>query len=174
MSTVVDPTDDTPTSWLRIPTDTDKSYYAFTLYRDLGPTRQLTPVAEQIGRHLQQVSLWNMKHHWRARARAFDADQEQQWLDVRAATRHTVAQRHAELSRQFQSKVLERLETLDANTLSPADTVRWMEIALKVERGVYGLDDPDLIGGVTNGLHVTIDARLLAPPTIIPPELEGP
>lgn len=57
-------------------TDTDKSFAAFAIYRDMGSDRTLEKVRVEIGhRSVRNLEAWCSKHQWVARCRAFDDDE---------------------------------------------------------------------------------------------------
>lgn len=57
-------------------TDTDKSFAAFAIYRDMGSDRTLEKVRVEIGhRSGRNVQIWCSKYKWVERCRAFDDDE---------------------------------------------------------------------------------------------------
>jgi len=72
----------TPKEYDRQPHDTDKSWAAFCVYRDMGLERSLEKVAEKHRQNgarttLRYLQTWSAKHLWVKRCRAFDADESQ-------------------------------------------------------------------------------------------------
>lgn len=63
--------------WERLETDTEKSYEAFCIYRDMGARRSLRKVAEKVyGKstvNLRYVEEWSTNHNWQERVAAYDA-----------------------------------------------------------------------------------------------------
>ena len=62
--------------WERQPTDTDKSFAAFTQYMAMPPAkRSLAVLAESLSNnsgYARVLYTWSSKHHWQVRARAWD------------------------------------------------------------------------------------------------------
>jgi hypothetical protein len=52
--------------------ETPHAFHAFEIYRDLGPSRNLAAVAEEMGLTVGSVSTWSGKHQWAARVRFHD------------------------------------------------------------------------------------------------------
>ena len=56
--------------------DTEKSYRAFSLYRDMGFGRTFEKVAkalsQKVDSYIQQINTWSMKSFWRDRIREYD------------------------------------------------------------------------------------------------------
>ena len=72
----------TPKEYDRQPHDTDKSWAAFCVYRDMGLERSLEKVAEKHRQNtaktaLRYLKIWSAKHLWVKRCRAFDAEELQ-------------------------------------------------------------------------------------------------
>ena len=62
----------------RQPTDTDKSWAAFCVYRDLGRERTLEKAQKQCNyKSCYNLFQWSSKHKWRERCRAFDDEETQ-------------------------------------------------------------------------------------------------
>lgn len=62
----------------RQPTDTDKSWAAFCVYRDLGRERTLEKAQKQCNyKSCYNLFQWSSKHKWRERCRAFDDEESQ-------------------------------------------------------------------------------------------------
>jgi hypothetical protein len=62
---------DTPL-WERQPTDTDKSYAAFCVYRDMGAQRSLEKLRQNLGKSKALMEQWSKAHKWVDRATAYD------------------------------------------------------------------------------------------------------
>jgi hypothetical protein len=66
----------------RQPTDTDKSWAAFCMYRDMGRERGLEKLLQKYPEntpksYLRVLKLWSAKHKWVERCRAFDGEELQ-------------------------------------------------------------------------------------------------
>lgn len=65
-----------PPPWDKQPGDTPKAWNAFTIYRDLGPSRTLAAAALQMGRNRQTLADWSARHAWQFRVEAWDREQD--------------------------------------------------------------------------------------------------
>jgi hypothetical protein len=65
----------TPNIWERLDTDTDKSFEAFCIYRDMGVKRSLDKVSRQLSKSLPVFKKWSLVHHWQERVSAYDTQQ---------------------------------------------------------------------------------------------------
>jgi RecG-like helicase len=61
--------------WERQPEETDKSWNAFVIYRDMPlETRTVRATMKSLGKHESKGMEWQSKYLWTARARAWDAE----------------------------------------------------------------------------------------------------
>ena len=154
--------------WLRLPTDTDKSFEAFVIFRDMGPTRALEKVARKLGKTGQLVGRWSQLHDWRTRIHAYDQDQDRQWRDQVDGERSIVARRHARMLQDIQSKGVAALRALPVGALSAGDVLRYLTEAMKLEGVIYGL------GAESDGpspVTIIVDGNVTPPATVIPERL---
>ena len=66
----------TPNTWERLPSDTDRSFEAFCVYRDMGANRSHDKVAQQLSKSTALISRWSTAHDWLNRVTAFDEYQD--------------------------------------------------------------------------------------------------
>jgi hypothetical protein len=65
-------------AWERQETDTDKSFEAFCVYRDMGSNRSLREVAQRLSKSATIINRWSSAHDWVNRVSAYDDDQREQ------------------------------------------------------------------------------------------------
>lgn len=70
--------------WERLPTDTDKSFEAFVIYRDLQAKRTLIAVAERLQKSYTIIRRWSTANDWVNRVAAFDKSLDEKNLDENA------------------------------------------------------------------------------------------
>lgn len=153
--------------WDRNDTDTDKSFEAFVVYRDLGPARTYTEVSRKLHKVPSLIKRWSYQHDWRKRVKAYDADKARDWDEMARATAWTVAERHAQLARALTTRGLQALQNIDPATLSPSDLARWIDLAVRIERDVYFPKAAD-VTAVNTVAQIVIDGNLLHGPTALP------
>lgn len=131
--------------WERLPNEPTKQYLAFCIYRDIGLNRSILKVAKEWseGGHASKLKEWSSKYHWVERAASYDEHIDKIKRDnyediVQETIRETVA-RHTMESKLFQTKVHERLETIDPDELKPNELIKWYETAVKIERLSLGI-----------------------------------
>lgn len=97
----------------RQPTDTDKSWAAFCVYRDLGRERTLEKAQKQCNyKSCYNLFQWSSKHKWRERCRAFDDEESQK---VSMALQNERTERRLQIERdawERRDKLIKRGDTL--------------------------------------------------------------
>ncbi len=124
----------------RQPGESSVAFDAFCIYRDSGVERRIHKVAQECMKNSSLLRRWSSAHEWRRRAQAFDDDVQKQ---RRAQHLKDIAEadaRHRQLARVCQRKIVERLQTLKPEELSPSDVMRWMDVTIRLERDVLGVE----------------------------------
>jgi len=122
--------------WERQPNETSKQYTAFCIYRDAGPERSISEVADKWSNSgaTSRLNEWSKKNHWVERATDYD-----EYIDTIKRFKNEEAiiemsERHARESQLFQDKAIERLKSLEISELKPQDLIKYYDIAVKIER----------------------------------------
>ncbi len=124
----------------RQPGESSVAFDAFCLYRDSGVERRIHKVALECMKNSSLLRRWSSTHEWRRRAQAFDDDVQKQ---RRAQHLKDIAEadaRHRQIARVCQRKIVERLQTLKPEELSPSDVMRWLDVTTRLERDVLGVE----------------------------------
>ena len=115
-------------------------YEYFCAYRDMGPGRSLAKLWRELGKKpsLTRLEDLSVRHGWVKRAEAYDLYLDSLRRQEQEEAIRAMARRHAELAVAFLEKVAERLEAINPEELKPADLIRWLAEAVKVERLARG------------------------------------
>lgn len=114
--------------------ETVKQFEAFITYRDMGLTRSLREVATVLNKSLALIGRWSSANNWVERVHEYDKEMDRKAILENIKKRRDMVSRHAKTSMMFQQKIIQRMNSLQAHELSPGDLVRWLEIAVKIER----------------------------------------
>jgi len=114
--------------------ESKQAFEGFTVYRNLGLTRNLKDVGEKLGKSHSLIKRWSSQHNWVERAQAFDEEMDKRAVLENAQLRKQMIKEHAEVSRELLLKVKDAVEHIKAETLSPYEIAKLLEIAVKVER----------------------------------------
>jgi hypothetical protein len=134
--------------WEQQPKESSRAYGAFCAYRDLGPRRSLRAAAEAFyGRSSaaleSQVDKWSRAFGWVERVGAWDRHLDAEARKAQEESRREMVERHIREARALQAKALERLRALCPEELGPADLLRYIVEAAKLER--LALGEPDAV-----------------------------
>lgn len=132
--------------WEKLPEETNRQYGAFCIYRDMGIGRSILKVAHEwsAGGHTSKLKEWSSKCHWVERASAYDEhiDEIKRARNEEAIIEMTA--RHANYSLQIQEKAIEALNLIKPEELKPNDLIKWLDIAVKIERLSRGVSTENI------------------------------
>jgi hypothetical protein len=138
--------------WEQQPGEPSRWYARFERFRLAGPSRSLLGAVkaerQQAGKRSTRSvpQAWAkaaQQWRWPERAGAWDARERYQTRAAHAQQVEEMNRRQIQEARGLQSAAIGRLKTLDLNELSPADLVRFLIQAAKLERTALG--EPETI-----------------------------
>lgn len=120
--------------WERQPGETDHQWAAFEQWLRMDK-RNASAIS---------VSAQNWSWEWAWGYRGFEYDLYMQRRETEDLVRYRVEmnERHRNVARAFQGKVVQWLQAIDVEKMKPADVARWFEIAVRVERLASGANLP--------------------------------
>jgi hypothetical protein len=124
--------------WERQHTESTKAFAAFTLYRDMGLDRSLMKVAEQLGKSGTLMSRWSSQWEWVRRTAEYEDHVERQKRIRAERSLGDAKERHARIAQQLQSKLVERLISLDAADIPIPVLAQMLRVATDVELRALG------------------------------------
>jgi hypothetical protein len=133
--------------WEQQPGESNRWYARFERFRLAGPSRSLLGAVnserqESGKRSTRSVSqAWAKaarQWRWRARAEAWDAHERGQTRADHARQIEEMNHRHVQEARGLQSTAVGRLKSLNLDDLSPAEVLRFLVAASKLERTALG------------------------------------
>lgn len=99
-------------AWERQPDETSRAYEAFVIYRDLGPERSLTKVAQELGKSRSLMARWCSQHAWVDRVAALEARDSMIRQEALEDAQRERAEDYAERMVAVQEKALANLEIM--------------------------------------------------------------
>lgn len=157
---------DAPAPWERQPGETDRQFYAFTVYRDAplsGQRRTLAGVKRVLERTSEwRINRWSVVNQWVPRALAWDDEQDRIWRASVLREKHRIAQQQARMAVQVKAKFVEGLLALNVADMGARDVVALGRLAQDLDRSVYGRlnDEADSAPGAGTPI-VVIDGSLM-------------
>jgi hypothetical protein len=164
-----------PEPWEQQPGEPNRWYARFECFRLVGPSRSLlgTLNAERQQRGAsksrsipQSWALNARRWRWRERAEAWDERQRQEARAAHAREVEEMNRRHLQEAKALQGKAVQRLKALDQEQLTPADVVRFVTEAAKLERTALGepqtIEEQRLTGRGGGALAFTLEDAVRA------------
>lgn len=127
--------------WEQLENEGSIAFEAFCVYRDIGTERSLIEVQKVLHKSVTLFGRWSTKYKWVRRSKAYDIRMERIAMKVRDKGIVDMLERHTKVSLLFQNKVIEGLQKLKGDSLSPGDLIRIFETSVKVERLSRGVPD---------------------------------
>jgi hypothetical protein len=127
-------------AWEKQPTETDRNYGLFQMYRDHGRLRSVAQIAGMSPLSYPYLNRIARRNKWVERAGRWDAEQDRITSIRLQDLREEMAKRHATAAQMLMKKALERLETLDITSISPHALVLMLDTAARIERASLGLE----------------------------------
>jgi hypothetical protein len=124
--------------WERLDAESQPAWESFVVYRDQGTDRSIRRVAQELDKSGAVIGGWSSQHSWVARCAAYDSELDRVWRLSHEKARRDMAIRHAQIAGAVQDKIVQRLQSIAAEDLSPADVVRWLDVSVKIERQARG------------------------------------
>jgi hypothetical protein len=157
--------------WEQQPGESARAFGAFCAYRDLGPRRSLRAAATAFyGRASaaleRQLDKWSRDFGWVERANAWDRHLDAEARQAQEEARREMVERHLREARSLQGKALQRLQALTPEELGPAELLRYIVEAVKLERLTLGEPDTvqrhELTGRGGAALHFSLEEAVTA------------
>jgi len=87
--------------WERQPGETPKAWEAFTVYRDLGPSRSLRAAGQQLGKSTVVCEKWSARWDWVNRCREWDRHTDGLRRAAQVEAIETMSRRHADQAQEY-------------------------------------------------------------------------
>lgn len=127
-------------AWEQQRNETPRNYGLFAMYRDHGRLRSVAQIATMSPITLSATARVSRLNRWVERAGLWDAEQDRITAIRLQDAREEMARKHASAARKLMEKALERLATLDADSISPHALVLMLDTAARIERAALGLE----------------------------------
>ncbi len=129
----------------RLPWETPREFGAFRLYRDLGTERSAAQTVlaarreKMRGCGRETVDRLSAANAWRARAAAWDDEQDRKRREASLKRVAEMAERHVQISLLMLSKSVAAMQGMNASDLSPSEAAKLTELGVRIEREARGM-----------------------------------
>ena len=152
--------------WERQENETDKSFHAFCMYRDMGPSRTIAKVAFELGHKGKKVVTdWSSKFNWVQRVGVYDSEQDrlktEAQLKAKADSAYESERRHLRDTKNLQAmgmKILhEAFENRTKRVIYPKVALQMFETGIKNERLIKGQSTENVSNVSNEGIPVELE-----------------
>jgi hypothetical protein len=128
-------------AWEILPSETSAEFEAFSVFRDLGPSRNYSQVAGPTGHKYDTVATWARKHDWAARCRAWDVHLDALRRKEFEQAQRAVIQAHVDVGAKVRDKAMRALGKVTVEQLAkqPRVALAMLEAAVRIEQQALGL-----------------------------------
>jgi hypothetical protein len=143
-------------AWDRRSGESQQAFHAFSVYRDLGPTRTLEKVATALGKSAGMMERHSAKNDWVDRAAAWDFHTDRKRQEDQLEDERRARQQHRDLGRLLRisaavritgrppqmsasGEPIEEVKPLNLNELNAADVARLASEGVRIERLSLGM-----------------------------------
>ena len=127
-----------PELWEQQENEGKEAFEAFQIYRDMGVSRSLSAVAQQLNKSKTLMGRWSGDHNWVERAKAWDGEQDRILRAEQIKDIKKMRQRHADLAVEILEKAWEGIRHLPAEELNAVAISRLVEVASRLEQKSRG------------------------------------
>lgn len=120
--------------WERQKDETTKQFEAFQIYRDMGVSRSIRAVAEQLEKSETLIGRWSSKNDWVERCEAWDMEQDRVAREAQKKEIVKMRKKHADLAQAMLVKAALALKSIPVEEIKASDVSRMVETGSKLER----------------------------------------
>ena len=120
--------------WERQKDETTKQFEAFQMYRDMGTSRSIRAVAEELEKSETLIGRWSSKNDWVERCEAWDMEQDRVAREAQKKEIVKMRKKHADLAQAMLVKAALALKSIPVEEIKASDVSRMVETASKLER----------------------------------------
>jgi hypothetical protein len=148
--------------------ESGQAFGAFAAYRDLGPTRTVRRVAQELSKSVTLISRWSSKWRWVERVIAWDNRVDAEAREAVLAEVRAMHTRHAAAGRLALEKVMEALEQMEPATMTPRDIARVGDVFVRMERFARGEAETRVqVAPPSSEGEYELSERLMADPALV-------
>jgi hypothetical protein len=142
----------------RMPGESAVAFAAFVVYRDVGPTRSIRKLRQEVGKSRAVLERWSVRWSWVERVRLWDAEVDANLRAENLERLQEDARRHHAVAGLFLQKLVERLQAVRPEDLPLSALPHYLDVAVKVQRLALGVaaDTVEVAGNPERPLEVAV------------------
>jgi len=120
--------------WDRQDKEGAKAFEAFACYRDMGATRSVRKVAQELGKSCTLIAKWSKRWSWGSRTVAYDRYLDRTFREsIREGVRETAMKLQTSRA-QLADILLEATSLMDSSALPSRETIRLFDVLTRSQR----------------------------------------
>lgn len=128
------PNKKTEQPWERQKGESAQAFEAFFLYLEMGASRSLRAVSQELGKSKTLIDRWSRTYKWVERCRAWDNHLQYEAKKAAITEVRNMTKRHVTMAKQIQNAAMRALKELGSDMVNPKNFAAIVKLATELER----------------------------------------
>ena len=128
------PNKKTEQPWERQKGESAQAFEAFFLYLEMGASRSLRAVSQELGKSKTLIDRWSRTYKWVERCRAWDNHLQYEAKKAAITEVRNMTKRHVTMAQQIQNAAMLALQELGSDMVNPKNFAAIVKLATELER----------------------------------------
>lgn len=128
------PNKKTEQPWERQKGESAQAFEAFFLYLEMGASRSLRAVSQELGKSKTLIDRWSRTYKWVERCRAWDNHLQYEAKKAAITEVRNMTKRHVTMAQQIQNAAMLALKELGSDMVNPKNFAAIVKLATELER----------------------------------------
>lgn len=128
------PNKKTEQPWERQKGESAQAFEAFFLYLEMGASRSLRAVSQELGKSKTLIDRWSRTYKWVERCRAWDNHLQYEAKKAAITEVRNMTKRHVTMAQQIQNAAMRALQELGSDMVNPKNFAAIVKLATELER----------------------------------------
>ena len=120
--------------WERQKGESAQAFEAFFLYLEMGASRSLRAVSQELGKSKTLIDRWSRTYKWVERCRAWDNHIQHEAKKAAITEVRNMTKRHVTMAQQIQNAAMLALKELGSDMVNPKNFAAIVKLATELER----------------------------------------
>ena len=120
--------------WERQKGESAQAFEAFFLYLEMGGSRSLRAVSQELGKSKTLIDRWSRTYKWVERCRAWDNHIQHEAKKAAITEVRNMTKRHVTMAQQIQNAAMLALKELGSDMVNPKNFAAIVKLATELER----------------------------------------
>ena len=120
--------------WERQKGESAQAFEAFFLYLEMGGSRSLRAVSQELGKSKTLIDRWSRTYKWVERCRAWDNHLQYEAKKAAITEVRNMTKRHVTMAQQIQNAAMLALKELGSDMVNPKNFAAIVKLATELER----------------------------------------